>query len=156
MNILGVMGLSAGAAIAFQAAMNAQLGKVLQNNLLATCYAFLSSFLIIAVLTAYVWVNKEQGSGGEQAEFMPNSLGTVPWVLWLSGLFSTYGVASLYYLIPKYGVGNVMSYALTGQIVIAIIISHFGLFDSPIKEVSMVKVTGAVLLVLGVILINKD
>ncbi|TWX63063.1 DMT family transporter [Colwellia sp. C1TZA3] len=37
--------------------------------------------------------------------------------------------------IPKSGVGNVMSFALRGQLVISIIISHFGFFDSPVKQI---------------------
>ncbi|GAB6147223.1 DMT family transporter [Desulfocicer niacini] len=52
---------------------------------------------------------------------------SVPFYLWfLGGALSSFGVAMFYYLTPKMGVGPMMSYALTAQLLIAITASHFG------------------------------
>ena len=61
-----------------------------------------------------------------------------------------------YYLIPKMGVGSMMSYALSGQIIIAVLASHFGWFDLPVKPLSLVKLLGAATLIFGVFLLNLE
>lgn len=152
-----ILAFVAGACIAVQAAMNAQLGQVFNSSLLATSYAFFTSFLLVAFITLLLAVNKQAST--EHTEFLflsSEHIKQVPWYLWFSCVFSVIGVGSFYFLIPKMGVGNVMSYALTGQIIVAMAISHFGLFDSPTKLVSASKLIGTVLLGVGIILINKE
>lgn len=144
MNLLPLLALAAGAAIATQASMNARLGVLLKSAILGTSIAFFMSFiftLIIMVITT-----KQYPALAE--------VKSVPLYLWFSGVLSAFGVGMFYYLIPKMGVGNTMSYALTGQILIAIVISHFGWFDLPIKPIDTIKTAGTVLLITGVLLIN--
>jgi len=157
MNLLAVLAFFAGACIAIQAAMNAQLGQVFNNSLLATSYAFFASFILVSVIAAYFLLTIQIGV--EERSFtgsLNETIKHVPWYLWFSCIFSVVGVASFYFLIPKMGVGNVMSYALAGQIIIAMVISHFGFFDSPNKVISGTKIMGTLLLILGIILINKE
>jgi transporter family-2 protein len=157
MSSLIVLAFIAGACIAIQAAMNAQLGQLFNNSLLATTYAFFTSFILVAFITLFLFFNKQAmvGQTGFAMSFT-ESIKEVPWYLWVSCIFSVIGVGSFYFLIPKMGVGNVMSYALTGQIIVAMAISHFGLFDSPTKLISASKFLGTVLLGIGIILINKE
>lgn len=157
MNVLLILAFAAGASIAIQAAMNAQLGQLFNSSLLATSYAFLTSFLLVSIVGMFLSFNKAGISG--QATIILSLIERiiqVPWYLWLSCVFSVVGVASFYFLIPKLGVGSVMSLALTGQILMAMVISHFGLFESPVKLISMSKVIGTLLLVTAIILINKE
>ena len=82
---------------------------------------------------------------------------SVPVYLWFSGgALSAFGVGMFYYLIPKMGVGSMMSYALSGQILIAIVASHFGWFELPVKPITQLKIAGALLLVTGVLLLNWE
>ncbi|MCE2595831.1 DMT family transporter [Motilimonas cestriensis] len=134
----------AGAAIATQGGMNAQLGMLLKNSLMATAVAFLlSSVLVGSVL---LWSNK----------VWPTSevLRSIPLPLWFGGTLSALGVALFYYLIPKMGAGNMMAYALAGQIIIAMVISHFGWFGLPVSAIDGRKIMGVVALLVGVGLIN--
>lgn len=147
MNTFALLAVIAGASIALQASMNAQLGQLLGSSLLATSFAFFSSFILVGVVSAI-------NSNGVSISSI--NLLQVPWYLWASGLFSVLGVASFYFLIPKMGAGNVMSFALTGQLAISIIISHFGFFDSPVKQVDWQKSFGIVMMIAGLILINKE
>ncbi|PAJ72083.1 hypothetical protein CJF42_23185 [Pseudoalteromonas sp. NBT06-2] len=143
MNLFAILAFIAGACIAIQAAMNSQLGQVFNNSLLATSYAFFSSFVLVAGITLYfgstIEVTVEEKS---LISSMKETINQVPWFLWMSCVFSVIGVASFYFLIPKMGVGNVMSYALGGQIIVAMTISHFGFFNSPHKVISATKATG--------------
>jgi transporter family-2 protein len=177
MNLFVGLAFLAGACIAIQAAMNAQLGQIFHNSLLATSYAFFTSFVLVTAIILYCSVTEhvitqplkvehstvdksavEQDISKHRMITWPLSkdIKQVPWYLWFSFVFSVIGVGSFYFLIPKMGVGSVMSYALTGQIIVAMLISHFGLFDSPTKMLSLSKLFGTLLLVLGIILINRE
>ena len=147
MTYLSFLALAAGAAIAIQATMNSQLGVLLKSSMMGTTIAFLFSliFTISAMLIS--------------AKSYPNldEVKSVPLYLWFTGgALSAFGVGMFYYLIPKMGVGSMMSYALSGQILIAIIASHLGWFDLPVKPINTVKITGVILLIVGVLLINWE
>lgn len=134
----------AGAAIALQAAMNARLGVQLANPLLATGIAFSIACLVTLVIMILFQRN------------LPvfENIKLVPGYLWFGGLFSAFGVGSYYYLIPKMGVGNMMSYALSGQLVLAVIASHFGWFAQPVKPITIKVFIGIVAMIVGIVFVN--
>ena len=150
MSLLWPLAFFAGSCIAMQAAMNAKLGQLLNSTLLATSYAFLTSFLLVIII-AFLVNSKTITAQGQQIPFS-----IIPWYLWLSCVLSVIGVGSMYWLIPKMGVGSVMSYALTGQLILAMVISHFGLFESPQKLITITKLIGSLLLIIGIVLLNKE
>ena len=131
-------------------AMNARLGVHFNSALLATGFAFLASF---ALITSFILISQFKTM---QVTFSNMQLASVPWYLWFSCALSVVGVGTMYWLIPRMGAGIMMSYALTGQLVIAMLISHFGLFESPKKLITSSKLFGSVLLIIGIILINRD
>ncbi len=144
---LSLLALAAGAAIATQASMNAQLGVLLKNPLIGTAIAFSCSslFTLLAVLAS-------------TRQYPPaETLRAVPFYLWFSGgALSALAVAMFYYLIPKMGVGSMMSYALSGQIVVAIVASHFGWFELPSRPLDASRISGVLALILGIALINRS
>jgi transporter family-2 protein len=147
MNLLTVFAFTAGAAIATQMAMNAQLGSLLKNPLLATSIAFLSSmaFTLVAAL-----INTRSYPSIDLVR-------SVPVYLWFSGgILSAIGISTFYYLIPKMGMGPMMSFALSGQLVIAITAGHFGWFNTPLKPLDGNKTLGLIALISGVVLINWE
>ncbi|OUS28204.1 hypothetical protein A9Q99_11730 [Gammaproteobacteria bacterium 45_16_T64] len=147
MSHLSLLALVAGAAIAIQSSMNAQLGVLLKSSMLSTSVAFLCSgvFTVCAMLLS----TKHYPQAAE--------LKSVPWYLWFSGgALSAFGVGMFYYLIPKMGVGSMMSYALSGQMLIAITASHFGWFGLPVTSINTVKAFGAISLIAGVLLLNWE
>lgn len=81
----------------------------------------------------------------------------VPTFLWFSGgALSALGIGLFYYLIPKMGVATMMSYALSGQIIIASIASHMGWFNLPVKSFDGLKVIGLIALIIGLVLLNWE
>lgn len=52
--------------------------------------------------------------------------------------------------------GLMMSFALTGQLLVAVIAGHYGWFDLPIKPLSLMRIIGVFALLSGVILINRE
>jgi transporter family-2 protein len=146
MSVLPVFAFTAGAAIAVQAAINAQLGVALKNTLLGTSVAFLCSFFLCAL--AVMFFTKQFPSMALVI--------SVPSYLWFGGVLSAIGVGLFYFLIPKMGVGSLMSYALTGQIMMAMLVGHFGWFELPVKEMTTMKFIGTAVLIAGVLLVNWE
>lgn len=142
---LVLMAIIAGAAIATQASMNAHLGVLLQNTLLASLVAFASG--LIVTLLSLVSINKGLPDYQTVAE--------VPYYLWYAGgLLSAFAITVFYWLIPKMGVAMVISCALSGQLLLAMLAGHFGWFNLPDSPLSTTKIVGALSLVLGMVLIN--
>ncbi|TQV87147.1 DMT family transporter [Aliikangiella coralliicola] len=147
MSYLSLLAFMAGAAIATQASMNAQLGVLLRNPLLGTSVAFVSS-LLFTLLAVIVFTKKYPSLEAVRA---------VPSYLWFSGgLLSAFGISMFYYLIPRMGIGVMMSYALTGQIIVAVIAGHYGWFDLPTKPLNGAKLVGVLSLIIGIVLINRE
>ncbi|GAA6168649.1 DMT family transporter [Sessilibacter corallicola] len=146
MNALPILAFCAGSAIAVQASMNAQLGVLLKSSMLGTGIAF----LFACFFTVLVVVSSKQYP-------LLTDVKTVPIYLWFSGgAIAAFGVGVFYYLIPKMGVGSMMSFALSGQILTAIISSHFGWFDQPTKPIDSKVIIGTAALVVGILLINWE
>jgi transporter family-2 protein len=144
---LSLLALVAGAAIAIQATMNSHLGVLLKSPILSTSVAFFVSSLF--ALSALLLSTKQYPQ--------MQDIKAVPLYLWFSGgALSAFGVGMFYYLIPKMGVGSVMSFALSGQILIAVTASHFGWFEMPIKPLTTLKVSGTIALIVGVLLLNWE
>lgn len=143
--MLPLLALFAGALIALQAGMNSWLGVLLKNTFLATLVAFLVSVLVSGAVLICM------------TKYWPtlNDIRAVPWYLWLGGVLSATGVGLFYLLIPKLGVGTMMSYALTGQLVLAVVISHFGWFDLPQTPINNTKLLGLSAMVVGLVLVNR-
>lgn len=147
MNTLSLLAFLSGSAIAIQACMNAQLGILLKAPVLAACIAFCSSLLFTSIM-AFCWVK-------EWPTF--HMLKVIPYYLWFSGgLLSAVAISGFYYLIPRMGVGVMMTFALSGQLVVAMIVGHFAWFGTPAQPITIYKITGMTALMLGVWLINKE
>lgn len=48
-----------------------------------------------------------------------------------------------------------MSYALTGQIILAVLASHFGWFELPIRTLNAERILGVLILIMGVLIVNR-
>ncbi|OAD43605.1 hypothetical protein LPB72_03495 [Hydrogenophaga crassostreae] len=146
MNHFYLIAVCSGAAIATQAAMNAQLGQLLGSPLLASSVAF-GSALLFAVLA--VLVSSHSPPSREALE-------AVPIHLWFGGgILSAFGISMFYFLIPKIGMGQLMALALTGQLLVAMLAGHFSWFNAPHRPIDAMSGLGVLALVAGVSLINR-
>lgn len=142
-----LLALFAGGAIAIQASMNAHLGALLNNALLATFVAFGSGLMFIA-FGILLFANQLPSV---------NTIKSVPLYLWFSGgLLSSIALTIFYWLIPKIGIGPIMSLALSGQLLLTVLVGHFGWFQLPSTPLSISKLTGIACLIIGVFLINRS
>ena len=78
-----------------------------------------------------------------------------PWWIWTGGLLGTFFVAGIVYILPKLGVVLSFSLVLAGQMFVAILFDQFGWLGVAVREISAGKIIGAILLIVGVVLIRK-
>jgi|SoiMethySBSTD1v2_1073268.scaffolds.fasta_scaffold1110255_1 transporter family-2 protein len=136
--------LFAGALITVQASINARLGSVLGNNMQAVLVSFVVgtiaalAFCLIEGRSVVSWETVRQA----------------PWWVWTGGLLGVAFVWTTIFAVPKVGVSIMFPIVVAGQMVAAIIVEHFGLLGSAKVQVSLPRIGGVVLVVLGVMVLG--
>ena len=145
MNLLILLALLAGAALPVQAALNGRLGRVLDNPMMAALGSFVAGCL---VLILYLLITR--------ASFpTPSLLGRVPTYLWLGGVLGGIYVTLAIIVTPRLGVATTMGIVVAGQVLVSLILDHFGLLGLDKHPVNIGRLIGACLLALGVILVKR-
>jgi transporter family-2 protein len=134
----------AGIVLPVQASINAQLKNYVGTPLLASTISFLVGLLalLIGTLIHGTWN-------------LGKNLTAAPWWIWTGGLLGAFYVLATIILIPRLGAATTVACVLAGQVVVSIIIDHFGLFQVTINQISIPRLIGAVLIIVGVILVQK-
>ncbi|NJN28339.1 MAG: DMT family transporter [Cyclobacteriaceae bacterium] len=147
MNNLTLLLLSflVGIMVVIQGGINARLGMLLNNSLLATSTALTmsASFTLLAVLITV-------------RQLPPMSeIKEIPVYMWVSGGFISFlAVTLFYYIIPRVGISTAVTFGLAGQLIFAAIAGHFGWFNMPQDTITMKKIVGLSIMIAGVILIK--
>ncbi|WP_025743841.1 DMT family transporter [Aquimarina pacifica] len=147
MNQYILLGLAflGGVFLAMQGGLNAQLGVLLKNPLLASVVAFFSSS-VFAIITVVCTIKTFPTT---------NQLTEIPFYLWYTGgFFSVLGISIYYYTIPKLGVSTMISFGLCGQLTFAVIAGHYGWLNLPIEPISFKRIAGIIAMITGIFLIN--
>ena len=140
-----LLALVAGAMMPTQAAINNKLAGVVESPILA---AFVSFFVGTIGLFVYVLA-----SGTPLGNL--TSAKQAPPLLWIGGLLGAFFVTATVVLVPRLGVAMTFSVIIAGQMLVTLVIDHFGLLGVPVKEISLIRVAGILLITGGVVLIRK-
>ncbi len=73
----------------------------------------------------------------------------VPVYLYLTGFISAFMILGTTFLIPQLGARRFFILLISGQILMAIVVSHFGILESPKDPISMKKIIGASIVIIG-------
>jgi transporter family-2 protein len=76
-------------------------------------------------------------------------------VAWIGGLLGAFFVTATVTLVPRLGVAMTFSLIIAGQMIVTLVIDHFGLLGVPLKEISFARIGGILLITVGVVLIRK-
>ncbi len=140
-----LLALVAGAMMPTQAATNNKMAMVVDSPVLS---AFISFVVGTVALFAYVLV-----SGTPIANLA--SAKDAPAIAWIGGLLGAFFVTAAVMLVPRLGVAMTFSLIIAGQMIVTLVIDHFGLLGVPVKEVSLARIAGIVLIGSGVVLIRR-
>ena len=78
-----------------------------------------------------------------------NKIKEVPVYLYLTGVISAFMILGTTFLIPHLGARRFFILLISGQIIMAIVVSHFGVLESPKDPISMKKIIGASIVIIG-------
>lgn len=139
------LALITGALIPIQAATNAQFSKSIGNPIITGLMVFTVG-LIGMIL--FVLVSRT-------AFPMRQQLASAPVSGYLGGIIVATYVVMITVLVPRIGVGAAIGLIVTGQIICAVTIDHFGLFNVAVRSISLTRVLGMLLMIAGIYLVMK-
>jgi bacterial/archaeal transporter family-2 protein len=142
-----VFALIAGAGLPIQGAINAQLR--LDLNAPITVAAF--SFIVATTSMALVLIVRQATSTAPAPKVAP--LRQVPWWGWVGGFVGASYVTSVFLLIPVIGTAPTVALTVAGQQVASLIVDRYGLLRLPKREITLVRLGGVALLLIGVVLL---
>jgi len=143
--VLIIMAIIAGAVLPLQAGLNVQLGKAVHQPI----FAAFASFLVGTLgLLAYLLVLKFDFSAVAEAK-------TVSPIVWVAGILGAFYVAVVIVLAPRLGVALTFVLVVSGQMVVSLVLDHYGLLGLPIQKINVQRLLGVLFLVIGVLLIRR-
>jgi len=140
---LAVVG--AGAGVALQQVLNANLRGQLQSPWWAGVVSFFVGSLVI--LTAALASSPPRLSGAFQ--------GASSWISWTGGVFGAIFIATAILTVPRLGAATVLALLVVGQMVASLTLDHFGILGLAKHSASPTRLFGAALLIVGVVLIRS-
>lgn len=144
-NLFIILAILAGMAMPTQATVNSKLAFSIGNPILA---AFVSFSVGTIALFLYILLTGVPLSSLASAK-------NAPLVAWTGGFLGAFFVSVMATVLPRIGVALAFSLAIGGQMLATLIIDHFGLLGVPVKEINLMRVLGAALITVGVILIRR-
>lgn len=143
--ILVFAALIIGGFLSIQGSINAHLSSFLKHPLQASLTNFLVGTVILILLNIILKTS------------MPTfaEMKTVPWHLFLGGAIGAMFVTSVVLLIPRIGVTTMLAASIAGQLIVAAVIDHFGFFNVAVHPISLSRVAGIIMLILGIVLIQR-
>jgi len=138
--IFPMIALLVGACIPVQASMNAVLSKSWGNVFYPTLILFSVALLCIAIVVVAKGIRPPDYSA---------VIGAPPYG-YIAGVILLSNILLITYLAPRMGMGNAIFYVVTGQIVAAVLIDHFAVFGALKVQLSWQRISGIMLMVLGI------
>jgi transporter family-2 protein len=141
---LAAFAVVAGASIVFQAAVNADLRFSLHSASWAALISYVGGSLAMVVfvlLSGSPWL-----TGADIAR--------TSWLSWTGGLFGAVYVVAAILLLPRLGATTLLALFVAGQLVMSMLLDHYGILGVPQHSIGLPRLLGCGLLVLSVVLIR--
>lgn len=134
-----------GALIPLQGVINSRLAKVIHVPLHASLISFVVGFLSIFAINLLLRTGVPTFS----------EIRAISPILLSGGILGAIFVTAFIYIIPQIGAATHIAMTVTGQLIFAVVIDHFGLFSMPSQAFTWQRLVGCLFLILGVLLIQK-
>lgn len=138
-----LLALAMGASVALQGGLNTAL-----SNRLGTGVTLMITTLLVTLLCLLLWI----AMPGPRVS--PKMLIQAPWYEYLGGVFGFLIIFLAVVLFPRLGAGLTLSLAITGQLLFALIIDHFGLLGMEAHPMNLARTAGVALLISGAALLK--
>ena len=138
------LGAIAGGMIAIQSVLNATLGQRMGNlgSVLVLTIVSITALIVLILIFPNTADLKQRPSFSE-------------WYLYIGGVLGVAILAAPIFLVPRIGTTSTLVAIVLGQMAMALLIDHFGIFASPKIEVTLTRVLGIALVTFGAFLVGK-
>ncbi|GEO69382.1 DMT family transporter [Levilactobacillus acidifarinae] len=137
-----VMGVVIGLILPLQTSINSRLRRSVGSPFVASLISFTIGTLFLAVVTLGV---------DHHLFFSPHLFSQQPAWLWIGGLFGVVYLTCNILLFPQLGSVQTVILPMFGQILMGLLIDNFGWFHAKVSPLTPVRLGGAVLVLIGVI-----
>jgi transporter family-2 protein len=144
-NLYILLMIIAGAAVAAQTAINAELRVVSASALWAMNISFAVTMVLGLAMVAAA------AATGRLSAPAP-TMWRAPWWIWVGGVPGAVYVLLAVVLTQRLGTGLLTAAGILGQLSTALLIDHYGWFGMPVSKLSVPRIVGGVLLMIGVVL----
>ncbi|HEY9639872.1 MAG TPA: DMT family transporter [Coleofasciculaceae cyanobacterium] len=135
--------LAGGAILPVQVALNTLLRRYIGEPMQVTFVSYLAgtlASLVICFLARYPLPD-------------PTALAQTSWWMWIGGCLGTLYVWSTIFTTPKIGAALALALTIAGQMIASLFLDHYGAIGLAKQQASPTRITGVVLVVLGVSLV---
>lgn len=140
-----ILGVLAGACIALQAPINTQLSRGLGMPVAAAAVSFGVGALVLGVATILLAKFSGQSPQWRVPAF---------WLFLTGGVLGSFYVTAVILLTPRVGAAAVMALAVSGQLITGLVIDKAGFLGVAVREISIGRIAGVILLITGVVMIR--
>jgi transporter family-2 protein len=141
-----LVGMIAGAALALQAPVNSALARGLGQPVAAAAFSFLSGAIVLGIVSAG-WAKMQ----GTAIDFRAPAL----WLFVVGGCLGGFYVTCVVVLVPKLGAAALIAFVVAGQLLAGLLIDRVGLLGVAVRELTLGRIAGAVLLITGALMIRR-
>lgn len=136
-----LLGILAGLVLPIQTLVNTRLRA-------STGTPFSSSMISFAVGTVTLLIVATAVTGGDYG--IAQAFDEPLWI-WFGGLLGVVALTGNILLFPHLGAVQTVVLPIAGQVIMGLIVDHFGLFESPQSSLTVVRAIGAIIVLIGVI-----
>ena len=134
----------AGAATALQAPINARLATAVGSAVNASLVSFAVGTIALIGLALILQVRPDMAAAR-----------ALPWYAWIGGLCGVIFVIAATWGVPRLGVAMTITLMVAGQLLLGLVLDHFGAFGAPRQPVNLTRMVGVALVIGGVLLVRR-
>ena len=133
-----------GALTALQGPTNARLAGAVASPVNAALISFAVGTVALMILAAALHTRPDMAATR-----------ALPPAAWLGGLYGDVFVVAAAYAVPKLGVATTIVLMVAGQMMLSLILDHFGFMGVPKQPITLTRLAGVAMLIGGVLLVRK-
>lgn len=137
-----LIGLAGGVAVGLQSPMASMITQRLGT--FESVFIIHIGGAIIALIPLLIY------GGGKLSQWR-----SVPWYALGAGVFGLVVIAAISYMIPRVGVAASITTIVAGQLLVSVVLDHYGLLGTSIRTLDVTRVLGLAVLLVGVWLTVK-
>lgn len=134
----------AGGATALQAPTNARLMTAVGSPVNAAFVSFAVGTAVLGLMALMFQTRPDLAAAKG-----------LPWYAWIGGVYGVIFVIAATWAVPRMGVATTIILMVAGQLIVSLVLDHFGTFGVPRQPISWSRVGGVALVIGGVLLARR-